>query len=134
MKASRADIILAVALGAYIICDILLTPPAHLETRNPARVTSVGFAVLGLLFVGLALSIVALVLLLRRSRRAPIVAITAAGLYLPAFLAEQTGNFSSLRPPTAIELLEIVQAAVVVIVLGASSWLLWRAAGRPESG
>jgi len=90
MRLSNAARIVSVALAAYIVCDVLLTPPAGLETRDPAKV-SLGFAVLGLLFVGLALAVVALVLLFQRSRRAPVVAIVAAILYLPAFVAEQAG-------------------------------------------
>jgi len=124
MKRSNATRILAVALAAYIVCDILLTPPAGLETRDPAKVTGLGFAVLGLLFVGLALGIVALVLLFRKSRRAPMVAIVAAVLYLPAFIAEQAGLFSALRPPSAIQRVEWVQAVVAVIAIGLGFWLL----------
>jgi hypothetical protein len=124
MKRSNAARILVVALAAYTVCDILLTPPAGLETRDPAKVTGLGYAVLGLLFVGLALGIVALVLLFRNSRRAPMVAIVAAVLYLPAFLAEQAGLFSALRPPIAIQRVEWVQAVVAVIAIGLSVWLL----------
>jgi hypothetical protein len=123
MKFAGAGRILAVALVAYAVCDILLTPPAGLETRDPAKVTGLGDAVLGLLFVGLALAIVALVLLFRSSRRAPIVAIVAAVLYLPAFLSEQASRFSALRPPVAIQRVELVQAAVAVIVIGLGAWL-----------
>ena len=132
MKRSNAARILVVALAAYIVCDILLTPPAGLETRDPAKVTGLGYAVLGLLFVGLALGIVALVLLFRNSRRAPIVAIVAAVLYLPAFLAEQAGLFSALRPPIAIERVEWVQAVVAVIAIGLSFWLL-RSGSAPSN-
>ena len=124
MKLSNAAKILAVALAAYIVCDILLTPPAGLETRDPAKVTSLGYAVLGLLFIGLALGIVALVLLFRKSRRGPTVTIVAAVLYLPAFLAEQAGLFSALRPPIAIQRVESVQAVVAVIAIGLGFWLL----------
>jgi hypothetical protein len=124
MKLSNAARVLAVALAAYITCDILLTPPAGLETRDPAKVTGLGYAVLGLLFIGLALGIVALVLLFRRSRRAPMLAIVAAVLYLPAFLAEQAGLFSALRPPIAIQRVEWVQAVVAVVAIGLGSWLL----------
>jgi hypothetical protein len=129
MKLSIAARVLAVALAAYIVCDILLTPPAGLETRDPAKVTGLGYAVLGLLFVGLALSIVALVLLFRRSRRAPMLAIVAAVLYLPAFLAEQAGLFSALRPPIAIQRVEWVQAVVAVVAIGLGFWLV-RAGSR----
>ncbi len=124
MKLANAARILAVALAAYIVCDILLTPPAGLETRDPAKVTGLGYAVLGLLFIGLALGIVALVLLFRRSRRALMVAIVAGVLYLPAFLSEQAGRFSALRPPIAIQRVEWVQAIIAAIVIGLAFWLL----------
>jgi hypothetical protein len=123
MKLSNAERILGVALVAYIVCDVLLTPPAHLETRNPSLVTGVGIASLALLFSGLALSIVALVLMFRGSGRAPIVAIIAAVLYFPAFLAEQTGHFSSLRAPAAIEFVEVVQAVIALVALSIAFWL-----------
>jgi hypothetical protein len=130
MKLSTAEKILAVTLLAYVVLDILLTPPAGLETRNPAHVTVIGIVSLALLFIGLALSVVALVLLFRRSGRTPIVAIVAAVLFFPAFLAEQTGNFSSLRAPAAIELVELIQAVVAVVVVFAGYWMLRR--GTPH--
>ncbi len=68
---------LVAALAVYIVCDILLTPLARLETRPVAKVTTLGFVVLGLLFVGLALAIIAVVLTFLRSQRLPIVAIVA---------------------------------------------------------
>ena len=131
MKLSIATRILAVVLAVYIVCDILLTPPAGLETRNVARVTGLGFATLGLLFLGLALAIIAIVLLFRRSLRAPVVAILAAVLYLPAFLAEQVGLFSGLRPPITIERVEWVQAVVPVVAIGFGFWILRR--GTPQT-
>jgi hypothetical protein len=87
-------------------------------------VTGVGFATLGLLFVGLALAIGALVLLFRRSRSTGIVAIVAAVLYFPAVLAELTGNFSSVTAPTAIERIELLQIVVALILVGAGFWTL----------
>ena len=117
---------LAIILLAYVVCDVLLTPPAHLETRDPAKVTAIGIAGLALLFVGLAVSIVALVLLLRGSKRSPVVAIIAAALYVPAFLLEQTGHFSSLQAPAAIEVVEWVQFVVVIVAIGLSLLVLRR--------
>jgi hypothetical protein len=126
LKLSSPAKLLAVTLAAYIVCDILLTPPAGLETRPVSHVTGLGFTVLGLLFVGLALAIVSLVLLFRRSLRAPTVAVVAAVLYFPAVLAEQTGNFSSVHAPAAIETVELIQTAVALIVIGAGIWTLRR--------
>ena len=124
MRLSNPAKVLAVTLAAYIVCDVLLTPPAGLETRPVSHVTGVGFAVLGLLFVGLALAIVSLVLLFRRSRRAPTIAIVGAVLYFPAVLAEQTGNFSSVHAPAAIETVELIQAAVALVLIGVGTWTL----------
>jgi hypothetical protein len=126
MKLVTAQRMLTVTLVAYVVCDILLTPPAHLETRDPARVTGLGIAALGLLFVGLALSIVALVLLFRRPGRSPIVAVIAAVLYFPAFFSELTGHFSSLQAPSAIVWVESVQAVVAVAAILISISLIRR--------
>ena len=126
MKFSNAQRVLAVALFADVVADILLTPPAGLETRNPAFVTPVGIAALALLFVGLALSILALVLLFRRSARSPIAAIAAGLLFLPAPLTEVTGHFSSLRPPAAIASIEVVQTALALVLVGIGALLLRR--------
>jgi hypothetical protein len=117
-------LLLAVVLVAYVVLDVLLTPLGGFETRDPAKVHVIGLAGLALLFVGLALSIVAIVLLFRRSRRVPMFVIVAAALYYPAFLTERTGTFSSLPAPTAIERLELVQAVVALIALGLGVWML----------
>jgi hypothetical protein len=124
LRLSNPAKVLAVTLAAYVVCDVLLTPPAGLETRPVSHVTGLGFVVLGLLFVGLALAIVSLVLLFRRSRRAPTIAIVAAVLYFPAVLAEQTGNFSSVHAPAAIETVELIQAAVALVLIGVGTWTL----------
>jgi len=54
MKLSTNEKVLAVILVLYIISDILLTP-AGLETRAVSGITTLGFATLGLIFVGLGL-------------------------------------------------------------------------------
>jgi hypothetical protein len=124
MRFSRAATTLAGTLATYVVCDVLLTPIAGIETRPVAKVNGIGFAVLGLLFVGLVLGVIALILVFRRSERAPIIAIVAAVLYLPAFAAEQTGHFSSVTAPLGIQRIEFVQAIVVVIAIGLSLWVL----------
>lgn len=116
MPSSKSRILL-VLLILYIILDVLLTPPSGLETRPPALVTSVGLIVLGLLFIGLALGIASIVLLFYKPRRAPVLAVVSGTFFLPAFIAEQAGAFSSLRPPVAIETVEIVQALVSIITI-----------------
>jgi hypothetical protein len=89
-------------------------------------VTTLGIATLVLLFVGLALSVIALVVLFRGSARSPIFAIASAVLYFPAFLAEVTGHFSSLPPPIAISRIEILQGVIAIIATAVSIWMLRR--------
>jgi hypothetical protein len=124
VRVSRAATTLAGTLATYIVCDVLLTPIAGVETRPLAKVTAIGFAVLALLFVGLGLAIVALVLLFRRSQQSPMLAIVAAILYLPAFVAEQTGHFSAVTAPLGIERIEFVQVIVAVMAVGLGLWVL----------
>jgi hypothetical protein len=124
MRLTNASRALVIVLVAYVVLDILLTPVARIETRPVSHVTGLGFVTLGLLFAGLALSIVSLVLVFRGSRRAALVAIIAAVLFFPAPLAELTGNFSSLRPPTGIAWIEVAQTVVAVIAAGIGIWML----------
>jgi|ERR1700674_245989 len=130
VKLSIAAKLLVPGLIAYIVLDILLTPAGQLETRPVADVTLFGFVTLGLLFVGLVLAVVSLILIYRGSRRAAVVAIVAAALYFPAALVDQTGLFSSLRPPTAIARIELAQAVVALVVIGLGAWARPRAPER----
>jgi hypothetical protein len=124
---------LAVLLVVYILSDVLLTPLGGLETRPSADVTTVGFITVSLFFVGLALSVVSLVLLFYKPRRSPIVGIIAGILYFPVFIADQSGYFSSLQPPTAIAALEIVQALVALVTIFLAS-SLYRAKTAKQIG
>lgn len=124
MKLTNTSRALVVALVAYIVLDILLTPVARIETRPVSHVTGLGFATLGLLFAGLALSVVALVLIFRGSRRAPVTAIVGAVLFFPAGLAELTGHFSSVRPPAGIAWIEVGQSLIALVALGISISML----------
>jgi hypothetical protein len=117
MKPSGRSRILLLFLVIYVVSDILLTPLGGLETRPPAQVTTLGLAALGLLFAGLALAVVSSVLLFYKPRRSPMIAIIAGILYFPAFLTEQAGYFSSLRPPIAIETLETIQAIISIVMI-----------------
>ncbi len=109
--------ILVVVLVVYLLNDLLLSPLGGIETRPVADLTTLGLATLALLFVGLALVVAAIVLLFRRSRSAPTLAIVGVILFFPAFAADQTGHFSSLRPPMGIVYVEIVQAVVALIAV-----------------
>jgi hypothetical protein len=124
LKLTTREKALAATLVVYIVLDILLTPVARLETRSASDITSLGLATLGLIFVGLALATMSLVLLFRNSPRTAIVAIVGAVLYFPCALADLTGNFSSVRQPAAIEVIELVQVVVAFILIGASFRML----------
>jgi hypothetical protein len=91
--------VVAIMLIVYLICEILLTPPASLETRPVANVTTTGYATLLFLFLGFLLGAVSLSRLLRDPRRSSMPAIAGFSQYFPAFLADQLGLFSSLVPP-----------------------------------
>lgn len=110
---SRSAKVLTVILVSYIVCDILLTP-AGFETRPVSGITTLGFATLGLIFLGLALIVGSLVLLFRKSRRVSILAILGLLLYFPALIADRTGLFAALPSPDAITGVEIVQAIIAI--------------------
>ena len=124
---------LVVLLVLYVILDILLTPLGGLETRPSSNVTTLGFVTVGSLFIGLALSVASLVLLFYKPRRAPIVAIIAGILYFPAFIADQSGYFSSLQPPVAITALEIVEALVSLATIFLASSIYRQKTGSAPS-
>ena len=102
----------------YVIADFLLTPLGGLETRPIQDVTTTGLATLGLLFTGLALNVICLVLVLRRYRRASIFGMVGSIFYFPAAVADQTGQFSTLTPPTGITFVEMIEAIVAVAIIG----------------
>jgi hypothetical protein len=108
----------------YVIADFLLTPLGGLETRPIPNVTATGLATLGLLFIGLALNVICLILLLRHYRRAPIFGMIGSLLYFPAAIADQTGQFSSLTPPTGITYVEVIEAIVAIAIIGVAALIL----------
>ncbi len=119
-KLSRKASYLVWLIVLYVIVDLFLTPLGGLETRPLSQITTLGMTTLGLIFAGLALNIACLVLILRRYRRSPVLGIIGSILFFPAMIADQTGQFSNLSPPTGIIYVEIVEAvvAISIIVLG----------------
>src|SRR4029077_3384839 len=105
----------------YIIADFLLTPLGGIETRDVSKVSGTGVAKLGFLFTGLALNVICLILLLRNYRRAPMFGVVGSLLYFPAPIAEATGQFSSLSPPTGIAIIAVIEAiiAIAIVIPGA---------------
>ena len=108
----------------YVIADFLLTPLGGLETRPIPDVTTTGLATLGLLFTGLALNVICLVLILRHYRRAPILGVIGSLLYFPAAVADQTGQFSTLTPPSGITYVEVIEAIVAIAIIGLGAIIL----------
>jgi hypothetical protein len=114
---SRDAKLLRILLVVYIIADIFLTPIGGLETRPASNVTTLGFATVGLLFVGLALNSVSLGFLFRTPRRSPVLAIVGSLLYFPAAIVDSTGLFSSLQRPLGIAYLEAIEGVVALAVI-----------------
>ena len=108
----------------YIIADFLLTPLGGIETRPIPDVTTTGLATLGLLFIGLGLNVICLVLLLRHYGRASIFGVIGSLLYFPAAIADQTGQFSTLTPPTGITYVEVIEAIVAIAIIGLGAIVL----------
>ena len=121
LKLSRKANYMAGLLIVYVIADFVLTPLGGLESRPISKVTTVGLTTLGFLFVGLALNVICLVLTLRHYRRSPLFGMVGSVLYFPAAIADQTGQFSTLTPPSGITYVEAIEAivAIAIIILGA---------------
>jgi hypothetical protein len=131
MKVTNLAKILAAILALFLVLGFLLTPAGQLETRSPSKVTVLGVVTLVVYFVGLFAAIAALVLLFRRSRRAPLLAVIAGVLYFPVMVADQSGAFSSLRPPAAISGVEWVEAIVALAAVGLGAWMNGKNAVAP---
>ncbi len=108
----------------YIIADFLLTPLGGIETRPIPDVTTTGLVTLGLLFIGLGLNVICLVLILHHYRRAPIFGVIGSLLYFPAAIADQTGQFSTLTPPSGITYVEVIEAIVAIAIIGLGAIIL----------
>ncbi len=110
---------LAIGLAVAIVLALLITPLGGQETRGIPTVKLLGFVGVVSLLAGLVLTVVSIALLFRRGRArvASILAIIGSLLFFPVLLTDQTGNFSSLRPPTIITDLELVMFVVVIVVL-----------------
>ncbi len=117
VKLSRDAKLLRNLLVVYIIADIFLTPIGGLETRPSANITTVGFATVGLLFVGLALNIFSLVWIFRSPRRSPLLAFIGSALYFPASIADSSGLFSTIQRPLGIAYLEAIEGVVALALI-----------------
>jgi hypothetical protein len=112
---TRPAMTLRFLIAVHLVWTFLLTPLAF-EPRPFSSFTPLGFVSLALIFTTVALEIGAFALVFRR----PITAGTAAAigpvLFVPAFLIDQFGLFSSQRPPTQITALEIAALATQLVI------------------
>jgi hypothetical protein len=101
---------------AHLVWTVLLTPAAF-ETRPFSTFTLIGWVSLGLIFTTVALDIAAFVMVGRRPRIAGSLAAIGPFLFVGPFIGDQAGFFSSLRPPTAISVLEVAAFLTQLTIL-----------------
>jgi len=116
LRLSSKGKLLAPTLIAYILADILLTP-AGFETRPLNGITTLGYATLVLIFIGLAMIVISLILLPRNPHRSSMLAIAGLILYFPALVTDRTGYFAAQASPDAITVVEIIQAIIAIMGL-----------------
>lgn len=117
MKLSRRAVALGVMLALNVVITVLLTPLGF-ETRPPADLTTLGYVAIGTVIVGLVLDVIALVfLMLKRSRRASVLAIAGSIVFLFPNAVDRTGSFFTLPIPHVISVLEYVFMAVLLVTL-----------------
>jgi hypothetical protein len=117
MKLSRNVMALAALLVVNVLLVFLLTPLGF-ESRPSTDLKTVGYIAIGTIFVGLALDLASIaLLLLRRVRSASSLAIVGSILFFFPILGDQTGSFFSLPIPPVINTLEYIFAVVLLVTL-----------------
>jgi sugar phosphate permease len=107
---------LRLLIGVHLVWTFLLTPAAF-ETRPFSSFNPIGFASLALIFTTVTLDIVTLLIVQRRTRLATALAMVGTALFIPPFLVDQAGLFSTLGAPTAIVMLEYA-ALITQLAIG----------------
>jgi hypothetical protein len=118
-KLSRNAIILALVMIVNVVIIILLTPIGF-ETRPTSALKTLGYLAITTIFVGLALDLASIILLLFkrvRVRLASGLAIVSSVLFFLIISADRTGSFFSVPIPPAINTLEYVLTAVLIVTL-----------------
>ena len=102
-KFSRYAIILAIVMIVNVVIIILLTPIGF-ETRPTSALKTLGYIAITTIFVGLALDLTSIVLLLKRIRvrLASSLVIISSVAFLLVILVDRTGSFFSVPTPPAI--------------------------------
>jgi hypothetical protein len=119
-KLSRYAILLAIVMIVNVVIIILLTPIGF-ETRPQSALKPLGYVAIASIFVGLALDLASIVLLFKRVRLASSLAIVSSVLFLLVISADRTGSFFSVPIPPAINTLEYLLTAILIITLVTAS-------------
>jgi len=132
-KLSRNTIILAVVIVVNVVIIILLTPVGF-ETRPQSHLKTLGYLAISTIFIGLALDLASIILLLfkrARVRLASGLPIVSSILFLLVVFVDRTGSFFSVPTPPAINTLEYLFTAVLIVTLITAS-LVYRGS-KPAS-
>jgi len=118
-KFSRNAIILAIWMILNVVIIILLTPIGF-ETRRISELKPLGYVAITTIFVGLALDLTSIVLLLFKRVRVKLasgLAIISSVLFFLIISVDRTGSFFSVPIPPAINTLEYLLTAVLIVTL-----------------
>ena len=131
-KLSRNAIILAIVMIVNVVIIILLTPIGF-ETRPISALKMLGYIAITTIFVGLALDLTSIGLLFKRVRvrLASSLAIVSSVLFFLIISVDRTGAFFSVPIPPAINTLEYLLTAVLIVNLITAS-LVYRGS-KPAS-
>jgi len=118
VKSKSFEIMLAVVLMVNVLIIILLTPIGF-ETRPQSDLKALGYFAIVSIFVGLALDLASIGLLLKRVRvrLASSLTIVSSVLFLLIILVDRTGSFFSVPIPPAINILEYLFTVVLIVTL-----------------
>jgi cation transport ATPase len=117
-KVSRDAIILAIVMIVNVVIIILLTPIGF-ETRPQSHLKTLGYVAITTIFVCLGLDIASIILLLKRVRvrLASSLVIVTSVAFLLVISVDRTGSFFSVPIPPAINTLEYLFTAVLIVTL-----------------
>jgi len=117
-KLSRNVIIFAIVMIVNVVVIILLTPIGF-ETRPQSDLKPLGYLAITTIFVGLALDIASIGLLFKRVRvrLASSLAIVSSVFFFLIIFVDRTGAFFSVPIPPAINTLEYLLIAVLIVTL-----------------
>ena len=124
-KLSRNVAILAIVMIVNVVIIILLTPIGF-ETRPISALKTLGYIAITTIFIGLALDLASIVLLLfkrGRVRLASGLAIISAVLFFLIISVDRTGAFFSAPIPPAITTLEYLLTAILIVTLFIAAWV-----------